>query len=106
MARPKVQSDEWLGAADLARRWGVSASTVYGLLVERKAGEPLPPGKLPALRVAGQLRVHVGEVEAFEAPAKPSAAEVAAAARKALRVYRRGQQMAAVGAGKDYLSDL
>lgn len=86
MTPPKIQSLEWCAPSELARRWGVSESTIRNLLVE--GGETVPKGKIPAVRIGGQLRVHLSAVEAHERGGrvdKPTPAEVG----KVVRVGRK-----------------
>jgi transposase-like protein len=95
VSEPKVSSLEWCTPQELARRWGVSENTVKRKLYERAdPAEPVPAGKLPAIRIGSLLRVNVKAVEAFEAAGKPPPVPVAEL-RKGVRRVRRGLAMMA-----------
>ena len=92
MTPAKTASLEWCTPGELARRWGVSANTVRNLLHERQSpDEVVPRGKLPAVRIGEQWRVHIRDVEAHErrpSVERPTPADVGKISRVARKRAR------------------
>lgn len=103
MSEPKIASLEWCTPHELGRRWGISVNTVYRQLHERTSpDDPVPAGKIPAIRVGNQLRVNVAAVEAHERAGKPQPATTAEI-KQAIRGRRRAALSAPV---TNHLGDL
>lgn len=63
----KTAVDEriWLTPAELAARFRVSEDTARRVIHSEPG--PVPPGKIPGIRVGRQFRVHIEDVERHEA---------------------------------------
>jgi hypothetical protein len=94
---------EWCTVPELSRRWGVCEQTVRNVLfVPRDEDEDTPKGRLRAMRIGVQFRVHISEVERHEAPCQRTRT---ADAMKQVKVDRNRKRYGAATA-KDYFPDL
>lgn len=86
-----VPDNLWLTPTELAARFRVSEDTARRVIHVEPG--PVPPGKIPGIRIGRQFRVHIDDVERHEAR------EGARSARKVKR--QRGESLT----GKDYFRD-
>lgn len=87
----RSEKSEWLTPAELAVRFRISEDTARRIIHIHPGS--VPAGKIPGIRLGRQFRVHVEDVERYEARETPLRAE------RPARALRRSLS------GKDYFRD-
>lgn len=92
----RSEQPQYLTPAELAERLRISEATACRNIHTDK-DTPAPAGKIPGVRIGRQLRVHVDDVEAFEARERKQRTT------KALRAIAGARSFSG---GKDYFPNL